>query len=155
MPFCPSCQSEYLDEVEVCKSCGDIPLVENLQFNGMEADIQPGEDTAAIHIVTGESEDSLIEIDGEEIDRTETIPAHVWRAMKRLNLLALKIPTEYGGAGLSQQNYMRVLAVIARYCGSVAATLSAHQSIGVPQPIKLAGTKEQKEKWLLAQNGHH
>ena len=79
------------------------------------------------------------EIDGEEIDRTETIPAHVWRGMKELNLLAIKIPKEYGGLGMSQQNYMRILSVIARYCGSVAATLSAHQSIGVPQPIKLAG----------------
>ena len=88
------------------------------------------------------------EIDGEEIDRTETIPAHVWRGMKELNLLAIKIPKEYGGLGFSQQNYMRILSVIARYCGAVAATLSAHQSIGVPQPIKLAGTKEQKEKWL-------
>ena len=88
------------------------------------------------------------DIDGEEIDRTETIPAHVWRGMKELNLLAIKIPTEYGGLGMTQQNYMRILSVVARYCGAVAATLSAHQSIGVPQPIKLAGTKEQKEKWL-------
>ena len=43
------------------------------------------------------------EIDGEEIDRTETIPAHVWRGMKRLNLLAIKVPKEYGGLGMSQQ----------------------------------------------------
>jgi len=87
-------------------------------------------------------------INGEEIDRTETIPAHVWRGLKELNLFAIKIPKEYGGLGMSQTNYMRILSVVAAHCGSTAATLSAHQSIGVPQPLKLAGTKEQKEKWL-------
>lgn len=87
-------------------------------------------------------------LDGEEISRTETIPAHVFRGLKELNLFAIKIPTKYGGLGFSQTNYMRVLSVVARYCGSTAATLSAHQSIGVPQPIKLAGTDEQKAKWL-------
>ncbi len=90
----------------------------------------------------------LANIDGEEISRTETIPAHVWRGMKELNLLAIKIPKEYGGLGMSQANYMRILSCISRHCGSVAGTLSAHQSIGVPQPIKLAGTPEQKKKWL-------
>jgi len=87
-------------------------------------------------------------IDGEEIDRTETIPAYVWRGLKDLNLFAIKIPKEYGGLGMSQTNYMRILSTVASHCGSTAATLSAHQSIGVPQPLKLAGTKEQKEKWL-------
>jgi hypothetical protein len=43
---------------------------------------------------------------------------------------------------------MRLLSVVAKYCGSTVATLSAHQSIGVPQPLKLFGTKEQKEKFL-------
>ena len=87
-------------------------------------------------------------LDGEEIDRTQTIPAHVWRGLKDLGLFAIKIPTEYGGLGLSQTNYMRILSVVALYCGSTVATLSAHQSIGVPQPLKLAGTPEQKKKFL-------
>jgi len=87
-------------------------------------------------------------VNGEEIDRTETIPAHVWRGLKELNLFAIKIPKKYGGLGMSQTNYMRILSVVASHCGSTAATLSAHQSIGVPQPLKLRGTEEQKQKWL-------
>lgn len=87
-------------------------------------------------------------LDGDEIDRTESIPGNVWSGLKDLNLFAIKIPKEYGGLGLSQTNYMRILSLVSRYCGSVAATLSAHQSIGVPQPIKLAGTPAQKKKWL-------
>ncbi len=87
-------------------------------------------------------------LDGDKIDDTESIPGKVWSGLKDLNLFAIKIPKEYGGLGLSQTNYMRILSLISRYCGSVAATLSAHQSIGVPQPIKLAGTPEQKQKWL-------
>ena len=87
-------------------------------------------------------------VDGEAIDSTGEIPAHVMRGLGELGLFGIKIPTEYGGLGLSQTNYMRLLATVARHCGSTVATLSAHQSIGVPQPLKLFGTKEQKEKYL-------
>ena len=87
-------------------------------------------------------------IDGEEIDRTGELPASVLRGMADLGLFGIKIPTEYGGLGLSQTNYMRILTTVAKHCGSTVATLSAHQSIGVPQPLKLFGTKEQKEKYL-------
>jgi alkylation response protein AidB-like acyl-CoA dehydrogenase len=87
-------------------------------------------------------------IDGEQIDREASIPGHVWSGLRDLNLFAIKIPKKYGGLGMSQTNYMRILSLISRHCGAVAATLSAHQSIGVPQPIKLAGTEQQKEKWL-------
>ena len=87
-------------------------------------------------------------VDGERIDQEEEIPAHVWKGLADLGLFGIKIPTEYGGLGLSQTNYMRVLATVGRYCGSVAATLSAHQSIGVPQPLKMFGTDEQKKKYL-------
>ena len=87
-------------------------------------------------------------LDGEEIDRTETIPAHVWRGLAELGLFAIKIPTKYNGLGMSQTNYMRILSIVAKYCGSTAATLSAHQSIGAPQPLKLMGTAEQKQKYL-------
>ncbi len=87
-------------------------------------------------------------LDGEAIDREEQIPAHVWKGLADLGLFGIKIPQKYGGLGLSQTNYMRVLSVVARYCGSTAATLSAHQSIGVPQPLKLFGTEAQKQKYL-------
>ena len=67
--------------------------------------------------------------------------------MHKLGLFALKIPKKYGGMGLSQANYMRVLAVVVGRCGSAASLLSAHQSIGLAQPLKLFGTEAQKEKY--------
>ena len=87
-------------------------------------------------------------LDGEGIDRDQEIPASVLRGLAELGLFGIKIPKEYGGLGLSQTNYMRVLSVIGTACASTAALLSAHQSIGVPQPLKLFGTKDQKEKYL-------
>jgi alkylation response protein AidB-like acyl-CoA dehydrogenase len=87
-------------------------------------------------------------IDGAEIDRVGKIPEHVYAGLQKLGLFAIKIPKQYGGLGLSQTNYMRILAVIGKYCTSTAVLLSAHQSIGVPQPLKLFGTAEQKQKYL-------
>jgi hypothetical protein len=60
----------------------------------------------------------------------------------------MKIPKEYGGLGLSQINYNRAVALVASYCGSTAVWLSAHQSIGVPQPLKLFGNEAQKKKYF-------
>jgi hypothetical protein len=87
-------------------------------------------------------------INGEEIDQTGTIPAPVLKGLNDFGLFGIKIPTKYGGLGLSQTNYMRILSMISLHCGSTAATLSAHQSIGVPQPLKLFGSEELKEKYL-------
>lgn len=110
---------------------------------------QPAEDKAAADDLIARLDAWCAEnIDGEEIDRSETIPAHVLRGMQEFNLFAIKIPKEYGGLGMSQTNYMRILSTVAKHCGSTAATLSAHQSIGVPQPLKLFGTPEQKKKYL-------
>jgi hypothetical protein len=60
----------------------------------------------------------------------------------------MKIPQKYGGLGFSQLNYVRAIGYIASHCASTAVMLSAHQSIGVPQPLKLFGTEEQKRKFL-------
>ena len=84
----------------------------------------------------------------DEVDRTGVIPDDVIRGLARHKAFAMKIPKEYGGLGLSQMNYNRAIHLVASYCGSTAVLLSAHQSIGVPQPLKLFGTKEQKEKYL-------
>ena len=58
------------------------------------------------------------------------------------------MPVEYGGLGLSQTNYCRAAMLLGSYCGNLTALLSAHQSIGVPQPLILFGTEEQKRRFL-------
>lgn len=87
-------------------------------------------------------------VNADEIDRTRELPQYVKDEFTRMKLWAMKIPKEYGGLGLSQMNYNRVVAAVASHCGSTAVWLSAHQSIGVPQPLKIFGTPEQKKKWL-------
>ncbi|HBH96324.1 MAG TPA: DNA polymerase II [Candidatus Omnitrophica bacterium] len=87
-------------------------------------------------------------VDPDAIDRTKEMPPHVIEGLARLGCFGMKIPTTYGGLGLSQVNYNRVISLIASYCGSTAVWLSAHQSIGAPQPLKLFGTEEQKRRYL-------
>ncbi len=84
----------------------------------------------------------------DEVDRTGEIPQEVIKGLGELKAFAIKIPKEYGGLGFSQYNYNRAIHFVASYCGSTAVLLSAHQSIGVPQPLKLFGTDEQKKKYL-------
>lgn len=87
-------------------------------------------------------------LDADLVDETRTIPSVAIQALAKAGVFSMKIPKEYGGLGLSQVNYNRVLMAIASYCGSTAVLVSAHQSIGVPQPIKLFGTEEQKQRFL-------
>jgi alkylation response protein AidB-like acyl-CoA dehydrogenase len=60
----------------------------------------------------------------------------------------MKIPKEYGGLGFTQIEYQKVMELLGSYDGNLSALLSAHQSIGVPQPLKLFGTDELKKKYL-------
>lgn len=87
-------------------------------------------------------------LDPEEVDASRTIPQVVIDEMKRTGIFALKVPKEYGGLGLSQVNYCRLVMKVSSYCGGTAVLISAHQSIGVPQPLKMFGTEEQKKKFL-------
>ncbi len=87
-------------------------------------------------------------IDPDEVDRTGEIPPGALKALAQLGCFAMKIPKKYGGLGISQTNYNRAIHLVASYCSSTAVWLSAHQSIGVPQPLMLFGTEEQKEKFL-------
>ncbi len=88
------------------------------------------------------------QVDPDEIDRSGEIPAPVIEELAKLGAFGIKIPTQYGGLGLSQTNYCRAAMVLGGYCGNLTALLSAHQSIGVPQPLLLFGTEEQKRKYL-------
>ena len=87
-------------------------------------------------------------VDGDAVDRDAWVPEAVLEGLAELGAFGIKIPREYGGLGLSQTSYNRALALVASRCASTAAFLSAHQSIGVPTPLVLFGTEEQKRKYL-------
>ncbi len=87
-------------------------------------------------------------INPDEVDRTGIITEEALKALSDCGAFAIKIPKKYGGLGLTQVNYNRVLHFVASYCASTAVYLSAHQSIGVPQPLIVFGTEEQKQKFL-------
>lgn len=87
-------------------------------------------------------------VDSDRIDREGQIPAEVVQGLKDLGAFGIKIPTEYGGLGLSQLMYTKAIGLVTSQDGSMTALLSAAQSIGVPTPLKLFGTPEQKKKYL-------
>src|SRR5258707_7849644 len=87
-------------------------------------------------------------VNPDEIDRTGEIPQNVIEALARLGAFGIKISPECGGLGLSQTNYCRAGMMLGSFCGNLTALLSAHQSIGVPQPLILFGTEEQKRRFL-------
>ena len=87
-------------------------------------------------------------VDSDKIDREGEIPDDLIQGLRDLGAFGIKIPREYGGLGLSQLSYMKAIELVSSIDGSLTALLSAHQSIGAPQPLKLFGTEAQKKKYL-------
>jgi len=87
-------------------------------------------------------------VDGDLIDRTGEIPGEVMAGLARLGAYGIKVPVQYGGLGFSQTSYCRACQLIASHCTNTFAHLSIHQSVGVPQPLMLFGTEEQKRRFL-------
>jgi alkylation response protein AidB-like acyl-CoA dehydrogenase len=87
-------------------------------------------------------------VDPLTIERDAAIPANVIDGLKDIGALGIKIPAEYGGLGLSQVYYNRALALAATCHAAISTLLSAHQSIGLPEPLRMFGSEEQKREWL-------
>jgi alkylation response protein AidB-like acyl-CoA dehydrogenase len=87
-------------------------------------------------------------VDRQRIEREARIPAEVVEGLGELGALGMKIPEEYGGLGLSQVHYNKALALAGAWHSSISTLLSAHQSIGLPEPLRLFGSEEQRRTWL-------
>ena len=87
-------------------------------------------------------------VNADEIDRSGEIPQKNIDDLFAMGAFAIKVPKQYGGLGLSQVNYGRAAMLLGSWDGNLTALVSAHQSIGVPQPLLLFGTEEQKAKYL-------
>ena len=110
---------------------------------------QSAEDRAAGQEFLASLEKYLREnIDADEIDRTGEIPQKNIDDLFAMGAFGVKIPKQYEGLGLSQVNYGRAAMLLGSWDENLTALVSAHQSIGVPQPLLLFGTDEQKKKYL-------
>jgi alkylation response protein AidB-like acyl-CoA dehydrogenase len=87
-------------------------------------------------------------VNGALIEREARIPEETVKGLADLGAFGMKIPSAYGGLGLSNLYYNRALMIVGSASAAIAALLSAHQSIGVPQPLALFGTDEQKQRYL-------
>jgi alkylation response protein AidB-like acyl-CoA dehydrogenase len=107
----------------------------------------PEEERRAVPFL-GQLDDLLRSVDSEAIEREREIPEEVIERLRAIGAFGIKIPAKYGGLGLSQRTYVKAIGMVSSVDGSLTALLSAHQSIGLPQPLKLFGTEEQKRKYL-------
>jgi alkylation response protein AidB-like acyl-CoA dehydrogenase len=90
----------------------------------------------------------LEELDPLEIDATGEFPEGIIEKLAELGALGMNIPAEYGGQGLTKTEYSRTGVMYSGYEGSIFGFLSPHQSVGVPECVKLFGTEAQKQHYL-------
>src|SRR5258707_806184 len=86
------------------------------------------------------------DVDSVEIDATGEYPEQVIETLRKMGAFGMKIPKDYGGIGVRNAEYQKVMQLLGSVDGNIVALLSAHQSIGVPQPLKLFGSPELKKK---------
>ena len=111
--------------------------------------LQPSEDIEAGQEFLERFEEILKDhVDPDQIDRDGEIPEEIVESLIEVGAFGIKVPKEYGGLGLSQTNYLHAAQLMGSRCANVTVLLSAHQSIGVSQPLLLYGTEEQKKKYL-------
>lgn len=88
------------------------------------------------------------QVDPRAIDASGEYPPEVIEGLKKLGAFGMKIPQEYGGLGFCSAEYSKIMELLGSWDGNISALLSAHQSIGVPQPLKDFGTEDQKKRFL-------
>lgn len=90
----------------------------------------------------------LATMEGQRIEKESLIPDEYLRDLASVGVFGIKIPKGFGGLGLSLTYYGRALMLLSSVHPSIGALVSAHQSIGVPEPVRMFGTPEQKREYL-------
>ena len=87
-------------------------------------------------------------VDPESIDREGEVGEDVLAGLKDIGAFGLKIPVIYGGLGFTQSEYHRVATLLGSHDAATTVLISAHNSIGVAEPVKLIGNREQQQRLL-------
>ncbi|MDE3039583.1 MAG: acyl-CoA dehydrogenase family protein [Nitrospirota bacterium] len=91
---------------------------------------------------------ALLPLDPERVDSEGELPEPVLKTLAELGAFGIKIPRRFGGLELTQYEYQKVATLCGSFDASLTVLLSAAQSIGIPEPLRLFGTEEQKAKYL-------
>jgi len=97
--------------------------------------------------IVAELDKYMEKVDRKALDRTAEMPAELLQSFRDMGLFGLIVPEQYGGMGLSNTGYARIMESLASWDGSVAVTLGAHSSIGF-KGLLLFGSDAQKAKHL-------
>jgi len=84
----------------------------------------------------------------DQHERERRFPTDVVRRIGELGWLGIPIPEDEGGAGLDTLAYAIAVEEIGRVWGSLGLIVAAHTSLGCG-PLHLAGTDEQKQRYLV------
>ena len=82
-----------------------------------------------------------------EWDEVQHFPSEVFREMGALGLMGVLVPEQYGGSGLSYQEYVAIISEISRVDPSIGLSVAAHNSLCTGH-ILAFGNEEQKQAWL-------
>lgn len=82
-----------------------------------------------------------------EWDEAQHFPKELFHSLGEMGLMGIIVPEEYGGAGLSYFEYIRIVDEISQVDPSIGLSVAAHNSL-CTNHILLFGNDEQKKKWL-------
>src|ERR1700761_8299439 len=84
-----------------------------------------------------------------EWDESQEFPVHIFKELGKLGMMGVLVPEEYGGSGMSYNEYVAIIVEIAKVCGSIGLSVAAHNSLCTGH-ILAFGNEEQKQKYLPA-----
>ena len=82
-----------------------------------------------------------------EWDEAQHFPVDLFHKMGEYGFMGILVPEEYGGTGLTYQEYITIVVEISKVCGSIGLSVAAHNSLCTNHILKF-GTEEQKQKYL-------
>jgi alkylation response protein AidB-like acyl-CoA dehydrogenase len=106
-----------------------------------------GEEQREVKERAAEFADREVAPQAAELDREDRVPNETLRRLSGMGFMGLCVPEGYGGAGLDFVSYCLLIEELSRADSGVGVTLAVHTSAGT-LPILLAGTEEQKAKWV-------
>ena len=106
------------------------------------------EDQLMIQEMAKKFADQVVAETVTDLDRRHAFPVEEVKQGAEMGFLGICVPEEYGGAGMDHLSDILVMEQLARHSSSLASIIDAHASLG-STPILLAGTEEQKQKFLV------